>query len=183
MKKTADDQTPGPAGIMARAPRGFRRRQAQSLRNPRASRCRQLGEVHRPTCPLSAYQRWSRWAANGIVAVKPSYRRLASNGALPRGPPVNSPSRLRARLRPNYRSIVESSDSSGKLFNELACPAFKQCRSGGSWPSRTSRVAPRMLLLNGRVFRTAGTAHLSAVPPSAVAAPAPMAGVTRTSEL
>jgi hypothetical protein len=93
---------------------------------------------------------------------------------------VNSPSRLRARLRPNHRSIV---DSSGKLFNELACPAFKQCRSGGSLPFRTSSVAPRMLLLNGRVFRTAGTAHLSAVSPSAVAAPAPMAVVTRTSEL
>ena len=131
----------------------------------------------------SVYQHWPAWAANGIGADKPSYRRLASNGALLRGPPVNSPSRLRARLRPNHRSIVESSDSSGKLFNELACPAFKQCRSGGSWPFRTSRVAPRMLLLNGRVFRTAGTAHLSAVPPSAVAAPAPMAGVTRTSEL
>jgi hypothetical protein len=49
---------------------------------------------------------------------------------------VSSPSRLRFRLRPNHRSIVESSDSSGKLFNELACPAFKQCRSGRSWRRR-----------------------------------------------
>jgi hypothetical protein len=39
-------------------------------------------------------------AQNNIVDEKPAYRRLASNGALPRGPPVNSPSRLRAPITP-----------------------------------------------------------------------------------
>jgi hypothetical protein len=73
---------------------------------------------------------------------------------------VNSLSGSWAGLRPNHRSIVEGSDSSDKLFDQLACPAFKQCRCVGSWPFRTLRVAPRLPLLNGRVFRTAGTAQV-----------------------